>query len=103
MRSWEERLLPYLLVCMDACWFMAILLALSSLGFPRLGVFLLPLWSPLLLLVGVCWLVRRLLSWSGKSRFSFDTTGDGRFELGFVVFLHVVVVFGALSLVWFSG
>lgn len=102
-QSWEERLLPYLLAGMDACWFMAILLTLSSFGFPRVGALLLPLWSPFLFLLGVCWLVRRLLSWSDKSRFSFDTTGDGSLELAIVVFLHVIVILGALTLVWFLG
>lgn len=101
--SWEEHLLPYLVALMDAGLLADLILALNNFAFPFPTAFIMPLWVPFLLLTGVCWLVRRLLFWTGKSRFYFDTTGDGSLELIIVILLHIVAIAGALCLVWFFG
>ncbi|MBO0777969.1 MAG: DUF4129 domain-containing protein, partial [Ktedonobacteraceae bacterium] len=58
--SWGERLLHGLLAAMEACWFVAIVIGLASLGFFGSHDPVLSLWSPFVVLMGSASLVRYL-------------------------------------------
>src|SRR5574340_769849 len=47
-----EVLLPYLLGAMQACWIMAILIGLASAGIFVTSSVLIPLWAPVVLILG---------------------------------------------------
>jgi hypothetical protein len=60
-RSLGERLAPYLLALVEACWFNGILIGLAGVDFLHTNVALLPFWGPPLLLCSALWLFRRVL------------------------------------------
>lgn len=52
-----ERLLPYLIAAMEACWVDAVLIALASVNFFERRTTLLPLWAPFVVIASACWLM----------------------------------------------
>ncbi len=73
VRSRSERLLPIFFAALETCWVDAILIALASVHFFPLSGLLFPLWAPLLLMVGSCWLAMRQPGMSSLQRASTST------------------------------
>src|SRR5712691_9225706 len=59
-QSWGERVLPFLMAGMEACWVDAIFIGLAGIGFFQAHEPIMPLWAPFLLIAGSQWLARYL-------------------------------------------
>src|SRR6266567_1335484 len=95
-QSWGERVLPFLMAAMEACWVDAIFIGLAGIGFFQSREPIMPLWAPFLLIAGSQWLARYL---ERRDLSSTKGTGTARTTSGSPLIFVLAVVL-VLLIIW---